>query len=99
MDLYDAFECAFTYAWLHLSSLSLIYMLVWYMLVVGLNDEMKNQHAQDDSQMCLAFVFTSGTRTLLLLLTSQGIQCLCFAIDSKWYLTYHGAKNGIIGAL
>ena len=42
MDLYDAFECAFTYAWLHLSSLNLMYMLVWCMLGVGLNDEIKN---------------------------------------------------------
>ena len=42
MNLIDAFECAFTYAWLHLSSLNLIYMLVWCMLVVGLIDEMKN---------------------------------------------------------
>ena len=42
MDLVDALECAFTYAYLHLSSLILIYMLVWCMLVVGLNDEMKN---------------------------------------------------------
>jgi hypothetical protein len=42
MDLIDAFECAFTYACLHLSSLNLIYMLVWCMLVVGLIDEMKN---------------------------------------------------------
>ena len=33
---------AFTYACLHLSSLNLIYMLLWCMLVVGLNDEMKN---------------------------------------------------------
>ena len=28
MDLYDAFECAFTYVCLDLSSLNLIYMLV-----------------------------------------------------------------------
>ena len=42
MNLYDAFECAFTYACLHLSSLNLIYMLVWCMLVVGLNGEIKN---------------------------------------------------------
>jgi hypothetical protein len=40
MDLIDAFECAFRYACLHLSSLNSIYMLVWCMLVVGLNDEM-----------------------------------------------------------
>ena len=41
MNLYDAFECAFTYACLHLSSLNLIYMLVCCMLVLGLNDEIK----------------------------------------------------------
>jgi hypothetical protein len=42
MNLFDTFECAFTYACLHLSSFKLISMLVWCMLVVGLNDEMKN---------------------------------------------------------
>ena len=42
MDLVDAFECAFTYDCLHLSSLNSIYVLVWCTLVVGLNDEMKN---------------------------------------------------------
>jgi hypothetical protein len=42
MNLVDVFECAFTYACLHLSSLILTSMLVWCMLVVGLNDEMKN---------------------------------------------------------
>ena len=42
MNLYDAFECAFSYACLHLKSFNPIYMLVWCMLVVGLNDEMKN---------------------------------------------------------
>ena len=41
MNLYDAFECAFTYACLHLKSLNSIYMLVWWMLVIGFNDEMK----------------------------------------------------------
>jgi hypothetical protein len=42
MNLYDAFECVFSYAWVHLSNLNSIDMLVWCMLVVGLNDEMKN---------------------------------------------------------
>jgi hypothetical protein len=42
INLYDAFQCAFSYAFLHLSSLNSIDMLVWCMLVVGLNDEMKN---------------------------------------------------------
>jgi hypothetical protein len=42
MNLYDAFECAFSYVFLYLSSLNLNSMLVWCMLVVGLNDEMKN---------------------------------------------------------
>jgi hypothetical protein len=42
MNLYDAFECAISYAFLHLSRLNSIDMLVWCMLVVGLNDEMKN---------------------------------------------------------
>jgi hypothetical protein len=42
MNLYDAFECAFSYVCLHLSSLNSIEMIVWCMLVVGLNDEMKN---------------------------------------------------------
>ena len=42
MNLFDAFECAFTYACLYLKSLNSIYMLVWCMLVVGLNDEMIN---------------------------------------------------------
>jgi hypothetical protein len=42
MNLFDAFECAFTYACLHLKSLNSIYMLVWCMLVVCLIDEMKN---------------------------------------------------------
>jgi hypothetical protein len=36
MNLYDAFECAFLYACLYLSSLNSIDMLVWCMLVVGL---------------------------------------------------------------
>ena len=40
MNLFDAFECAFTYACLHLKSLNSIYMLVWCMLVVDWNDEM-----------------------------------------------------------
>jgi hypothetical protein len=34
MDLVDVFECAFTYACLHLSGLNLIYMLVWCMVVI-----------------------------------------------------------------
>jgi hypothetical protein len=42
MDLVDAFKCAFTYACLYLLSLNSIYMLMWCMLVVGLNDKMKN---------------------------------------------------------
>jgi hypothetical protein len=42
INLFDAFECAFTYACLHLLSLNLMHMLVWCMLVVGLIDEMKN---------------------------------------------------------
>jgi hypothetical protein len=42
MNLFDAFDCAFTYDCLNLSSLILIYMLVWCMLVVNLNDEMRN---------------------------------------------------------
>ena len=42
INLYVAFECAFKYACLHLSSLNLIYMLVWCMLVVSLIDEMRN---------------------------------------------------------
>jgi hypothetical protein len=41
MNLVDAFECAFTCACLLLSSLNLIYMLVWCILVVGLIDEIK----------------------------------------------------------
>ena len=45
------------------------------------------------------FVFTNGTRVLHIMLISRGIQCLCFASDSKWYLTNNGAKDGIIGAL
>ena len=36
MNLYDAFECVFIYACLHLSSLNSIYMLVWCMLVLTL---------------------------------------------------------------
>jgi hypothetical protein len=42
MNLYDVFDCTFSYACLHLKSFNSIYMLVWGMLVVGLNDEMKN---------------------------------------------------------
>jgi hypothetical protein len=42
MNLYDAFECAFTYACLHLKSFNSISIIVWCMLVVGLNDEIKN---------------------------------------------------------
>jgi hypothetical protein len=42
MNLFHAFECAFTYACLYLKSLNSIYMLVWCMLIVGLNDKMKN---------------------------------------------------------
>jgi hypothetical protein len=42
MSLNDAFECAFSYACLHLSRLNSIDMLVWCILVVGLNDEMRN---------------------------------------------------------
>ena len=45
MNLFDAFECKFSYACLHLSSFILIYMLVWCMLVVSLIDEMKNKYA------------------------------------------------------
>jgi hypothetical protein len=41
MNLYDAFECAFSYACLHLKSFNSIYMLVWCMPVVGLDGEMK----------------------------------------------------------
>ena len=42
MNLYDAFECAF-HMFAYMSQV-LIYvsMLVWCMLVVGLNEEMKN---------------------------------------------------------
>jgi hypothetical protein len=42
INLNDAFECAFSYACLHLSSLNSIDMLVWCMLVVDLNNEMRN---------------------------------------------------------
>ena len=72
-------------------------MLVWCMLVVGLIDEMKNQHAQVIVRYTLltCFVFTNGT----IMLISRGIQCLCFASNSRWYLTNHGAKDGIFGAL
>jgi hypothetical protein len=42
MNLYDALDCAFSYVCLHLSSLNSIDMIVWCMLVVGLNDEMTN---------------------------------------------------------
>ena len=45
------------------------------------------------------FAFTSGARALLIMLILQGIQCLCFASNSKWYLTSNGAKDGIFGAL
>jgi hypothetical protein len=41
IDLIDAFECAFSYVCLHLKSFNSIYMLVWCMLVVGLDGEMK----------------------------------------------------------
>jgi hypothetical protein len=42
MNLNDAFEFAFLYVCLHLSSLKSTDMLVWCILVVGLNDEMRN---------------------------------------------------------
>jgi hypothetical protein len=42
MNLYDAFKCEFSYTCLHVSSLNSIGILVWCMLVVDLNDEMKN---------------------------------------------------------
>jgi hypothetical protein len=42
MNLYDVFKCAFSYACLHLSSFNSIVMLVWCMLVVGLNGKMEN---------------------------------------------------------
>ena len=76
-------------------------MLVWCMLVVGLNDKMKNQHAQVIVRQALftCFAFTSGARSLLIMLISRGIQYLCFARNSKWYLTSNGAKDGIFGAL
>ena len=76
-------------------------MLVWCMLVVGLKDEMKNQHAQVIVRYALftCFAFTSGAIALLIMLISRGIQCLCFASNSKWYLTSNGAKDGIFGAL
>ena len=45
-------------------------MLVWCMLVIGLNDEMKNQHAQVKK---LDFVHFMETRPLLLMLISWGI--------------------------
>ena len=45
------------------------------------------------------FCFSSGTRALHIMLISQSIQCFCFASNSKWYLTNHGAKDGIFGAL
>ena len=76
-------------------------MLVWCMLVVSLNDEMKNQHAQVIVRYALltCFAFTSGARALLIMLILQGIQCLCFASNSKWHLTNHGAMDDIFGAL
>ena len=40
--------------------------------------------------MCLA-CFTCGTRALLIMLISRGIQCLC----CKCHLTNHGAKDGV----
>jgi hypothetical protein len=42
MNLNDAFDYAFSYACFHLSSLNSIDMLLCCMLVVGLNDEMRN---------------------------------------------------------
>ena len=94
MDLVDALECAFTYAYLHLSSLILIYMLVWCMLVVGLIDEMKNQHAQDDSQ--ILGLFHKWYQSLAYNVDLTRYLALCLY---KWYLTNDGAKDGIIGAL
>ena len=73
-------------------------MLVWCMLVVGLYDEIKtSMHRQYLDMTC--FAFTGGARTLLIMLISQGIQCLCFTSNFNWYLTNHGAKHGIFGAL
>jgi hypothetical protein len=42
INLFDAFECAFTHAFLHLKSFNSLYMSVWCMLVVCLNDEIEN---------------------------------------------------------
>jgi hypothetical protein len=55
MNLYDEFECAFSYACLHLSSLNSIDMLVWCMLVVGLNDEIKKLACIGDRYALLCF--------------------------------------------
>ena len=46
-------------------------MLVWCMLVIGLNDEMKNQHEQAKSNQTHAHIMK--TRPLLLMLISWGI--------------------------
>ena len=45
MNLYGAFECAFHMFACMAQVLNFISMLVWCMIVVGLNDEMKNKHA------------------------------------------------------
>ena len=65
-------------------------MLVWCMLVVGLIDEMKNQHAQDDSQILGLFHKWYQSLAYNVDLTRYLVFVFC-----KCYLTNHGAKDGV----
>ena len=85
MNLNDGFEYACTYACLHLSSLNCKYLLVWCMLVAGLNDEMKTSMHRMIVR-CDLLLFSHASLYLVL--------CIC-----KWYLINNGAKDGIFGAL
>ena len=70
-------------------------MLVWCMLVVGLNDEMKNQHAQVIVRYAL-LCFHKWHQSLACNIDLTRYLVLVFC---KSYLTNHSAKDGIFGAL
>ena len=62
-------------------------MLAWYMLYIGLNDEMKNQHAQVKKlDLCLF----CGNQNLASNVDLMGYSSFCV------YLVTNGAKDGIL---
>ena len=62
-------------------------MLVWCMLVIGLNDEMKNQHAQ---AKVTRLMFIYGNQTLACNIDLMGYSSFCVR------LVTNGAKDGIL---